>query len=116
MKNSEIAVSVICLTYNQEKYIEKALNGFVKQKTNFKFEVLVHDDASTDKTTEIIKQYEKKYPDIVKPIYQKTNQFSIGNNPTKICFKKSKGKYIALCEGDDYWCDENKLQKQYDFM
>lgn len=116
MKNNEIVVSVICLAYNHEKYIEKTLNEFTKQKTNFKFEVLVHDDASTDKTTVIIKKYEKKYPDIIKPIYQKNNQFSIGNNPTKICFKKAKGKYIALCEGDDYWCDENKLQKQYDFM
>lgn len=87
------------------------------QNTNFKFEVLIHDDASTDGTTEIIKEYEQKYPEIIRPIYEKENQFSKGINITKTYnLPRVKGKYIALCEGDDYWTDPYKLQKQVDFM
>lgn len=113
----EIAVSVLCATYNQEKYIKQALNGFVMQKTNFPFEVIVNDDASTDKTPEIIKEYVNKYPNIIKPIYQKENQYSKGVSITIEClFPKAKGKYLAFCEGDDFWTDENKLQMQYDIM
>ena len=112
----EIMVSVYCTAYNHEKYIRDALEGFVNQKTNFKYEVLVHDDASTDNTAKIIKEYEKKYPDIIKPIYQKENQFSKGKAISLILDKLAKGKYIALCEGDDYWIDENKLQIQVDYM
>lgn len=114
---SEIAVSVICNAYNHEKYIRDALDGFVMQKTNFPFEVLIHDDASTDKTADIIREYEKKYPDIIKPIYQTENQYSKGNGAVgKIQRARVRGKYIALCEGDDYWTDPLKLQKQYDAM
>ncbi len=113
----EIGVSVLCATYNQEKYIRQALEGFVMQKTTFPFEVIVHDDASTDKTPEIIKQYAKKYPNIIKPIYQKENQYSKGELINIKClFPKAKGKYLAFCEGDDFWTDENKLQIQYDIM
>jgi glycosyltransferase involved in cell wall biosynthesis len=87
------------------------------QKTNFLFEVLVHDDASTDGTVDIIREYETKYPDIIKPIYQTENQYSkgISISPT-YQFPRAKGKYIALCEGDDYWTDPLKLQKQVDFL
>lgn len=110
-------VSINCLTYNHEKYIRKCLDGFLMQKTNFKFEVLIHDDASTDHTADIIREYEKKYPDIIKPIYQKENQYSKG---VKISFTyqypRAKGKYIAVCEGDDFWTDELKLQKQFDAL
>lgn len=110
-------VSVLCNTYNHERYIKDALNGFIMQKTNFKFEVLIHDDASTDKTADIIREYEAKYPDIIKPIYQTENQFS---KKVKILrtyqYPRAKGKYIAMCEGDDCWIDENKLQKQVDFL
>ena len=74
----EIMVSVFCTAYNHGKYIRDCLEGFVKQKTNFKFEVLINDDASTDNTASIIREYEKKYPDIIKPIYQKENQYSKG--------------------------------------
>ena len=113
----EIAVSVLCATYNQEKYIRQALDGFVMQKTNFPFEVIVHDDASTDRTPEIIKEYANKYPNIIKPIYQKENQYSKGASITIDCiYPKARGKYFAFCEGDDFWIDENKLQKQYDIM
>lgn len=112
-----IKVSVICLTYNHEKYIRDALEGFVKQKTNFQFEVIIHDDASTDDTPNIIKEYEKKYPLIIKPIYQKENQYGKGINVfEEFLLPKACGKYMALCEGDDFWIDENKLQKQYDVM
>ena len=115
----EIAVSVVCLVYNHEKYLRKCLEGFVNQKTNFKFEVLIHDDASTDNSADIIREYETKYPDIIKPIYQTENQYSKklpGGITGNFLIPRAKGKYIAFCEGDDYWCDEYKLQKQYDVM
>lgn len=110
-------VSILCLAYNHGKFIRQALDGFIMQKTNFPFEVLIHDDASTDETADIIREYEKKYPEIIKPIYQKENQCS-----QKIQIEKTfqwpriQGKYVALNEGDDYWIDENKLQKQVDFL
>ncbi len=112
-----IMVSVCCLAYNHEKYIRKTLDGFVNQKTNFKYEVLIHDDASTDRTADIIREYEEKYPDIIKPIYQTENQYSkrVRINQTYI-YPRTRGKYIAFCEGDDYWTDENKLQKQVDLL
>lgn len=112
-----IKVSVLCLVYNHAKVLRKCLNGFVSQKVNFKFEVLIHDDASTDESPQIIKEYEQKYPDIIKPIYQKENQYQKGINISDTYqFPRAKGKYYAMCEGDDIWTDENKLQKQFDFM
>ena len=117
--NGEIPlVSISCITYNHEPYIVQALNGFLMQKTSFPFEVLVHDDASTDRTADIIREYEKKFPKIIKPIYQKENQYSKGFTAVTATwnFPRAQGKYIALCEGDDYWIDENKLQKQVDFL
>lgn len=113
----EIMVTVYCLAYNHEKYIRETLEGFVNQKTNFKYEVIVHDDASTDNTANIIKQYEKKYPGIIKGLYQTENQYSkgIGIVNTYI-LPNIKGKYIAVCEGDDYWIDTFKLQKQFDYL
>ena len=113
----EVLVSVYCLAYNHEKYIKSALEGFVKQVTNFKYEVIVHDDASTDATAKIILEYAKKYPQIIKPIIQKENQYSQGVDIFKeYIFPQINGKYIAVCEGDDYWCDNHKLQKQIDFL
>lgn len=114
---SEPVISIICNTFNQEKYIGEALDSFLMQKVNVPFEILVHDDASTDNTPEIIKEYEAKYPDVIKPIYQVENQYSKGVSITpKIQIPRAKGKYVAFCEGDDYWTDENKLQIQLDFM
>lgn len=115
--NQEMMVSVICNVFNHEKYIRDALEGFVSQKTTFPFEVLVHDDASTDESARIIREYEEKYPEIIKPIYQKENQYSQGisigwNYQTP----RITGKYTAFCEGDDYWTDPMKLQKQVDFL
>ena len=113
--NEEIKVSVLCLTYNHENYIADALSSFIQQKTNFKYEILVNDDCSTDRTTEIVKEYALKYPDIIKPIFHEENQYSKGVSPIRdILIPGAKGKYIAICEGDDYWCDDKKLQKQVD--
>ncbi len=110
-------VSVYCLVYNHEKYIKDALEGFVNQKTNFDYEVIVHDDASTDSSASIIKEYEEKYPNIIKGIYQTENQYTKGTGIVKnIVLPILTGEYIAICEGDDYWCDNNKLQKQVDFL
>ena len=114
----KIKVSINCITYNHETYIEKAIQSFLMQKTNFKYEILIHDDASTDSTQEIIKKYEKEYPNIVKPLLQKENQWSKGVKNINYLFNhtRSNGKYIAICEGDDYWSDPYKLQKQIDYM
>lgn len=109
-------VSVICLAYNHEKYIRKTLEGFVMQKTNFSVEYIIHDDASTDSTASIIREFEEKYPDLIKPIYQKENQYSKGVSISRNLQMQVKGKYMAFCEGDDYWTDEYKLQKQVTFM
>lgn len=110
-------VSVYCLTYNHEPYIRDTLEGFVNQKTNFKFEVLVHDDASTDGTAAIVKEYAEKYPEIIRPILQKENLYSQGINILNTQIRPNvRGKYIAICEGDDYWTDSNKLQRQVDFL
>lgn len=115
--NSKIVVSICCLAYNHAPYIRQCLEGFVMQKCDFAFEVLVHDDASTDKTAEIIKEYQNKYPGIIKPIYQTENKYSKGVKvTTELQFPRAKGKYIAICEGDDYWTDPYKLQKQVDFL
>ena len=113
----EIKVSVCCITYNHEKFIRKALEGFISQKTTFPFEVLIHDDASTDNTQSIIKEYAEKYPEIIKPILQTENQRAKGISVQKMYnYSRARGKYIALCEGDDYWSDSQKLQVQYDAM
>lgn len=116
-KNQNIEVSVICLAYNHEAYIRQALEGFAMQRTNFAFQVLVHDDASTDRTAEIIREYEKRYPDLIRPIYQNENQYSQGVNIGEVFLsQRIRGKYIALCEGDDYWVSPYKLQKEYDAL
>ena len=110
-------VSIDCITYNHCKYIRDALEGFLMQRTNFPVEILIHDDASTDGTAEIIKEYEKQYPWLIKPVYQTENQYSKHNGTiSKIQYGSALGKYIAFCEGDDYWTDPYKLQKQVDFL
>lgn len=117
MKKDVVEVSVICLAYNHAKYIKETLNSIISQKTDFTFEIVVHDDCSTDGTTEIIKTYEKKYPDLIKPIYEKTNQYSQGRDVfIDLSLPYAKGRYIAFCECDDYWMDDSKLQRQYDIM
>ncbi len=115
--SSKPLVSIICTSYNHEAYIRKCLEGFVTQKTSFAFEAIVHDDASTDNTQQIIKEYQTKYPEIIKPILQKENQHSKGVYIIgKFIMPLVQGKYIAMCEGDDFWITSDKLQRQVDYM
>lgn len=117
MENQDIKVTVRCITYNQKDYIRQCLDGFVMQRTNFRFEAIVHDDASTDGTAEIVREYAEKYPDIIKPIFETENQYSKHDGSLgRIMNANTRGKYVAICEGDDYWTDPLKLQKQADFL
>lgn len=109
-------VSICVITYNHEKYIRQCLDGIFMQIVDFPFEVLVHDDASPDRTADIIREYEAKYPGILKPIYQTENQYSQKILVNRFNTERARGKYIAFCEGDDYWTDSNKLQMQVDFL
>lgn len=118
MKDIEPLVSICCITYNHENYIRDAIVGFLMQKTSFPIEIIIHDDASTDNTAQIIKEYEDKYPDLFCNIFQNENQWSKGGGSifARFVYPQARGKYIALCEGDDYWTDPLKLQKQVDFL
>lgn len=111
-------VSISCLTYKHEEYIRDCLEGFLSQKTTFPFEVLIHDDASPDATPQIIKEYAEKYPDIIKPILRETNLYSVPGHRciNLVNLERAQGKYVAICEGDDFWCDPYKLQKQFDLL
>ena len=112
-----LMVTIRCITYNHEPYIRQCLEGFIMQKTNFRFEAIVHDDASTDGTANIIREYAEKYPDIIKPIFETENQYSkLDGSIQRIMSEHIHGKYVAMCEGDDYWIDPLKLQKQVDFL
>lgn len=111
-------VSICSITYNHAPYIRECLDSFLMQKTDFPYEIIINDDCSTDGTTEIIKEYAEKYPDIIHPIFQDENQYQKGVRGMfqHFVIPRAKGKYIALCEGDDYWTDPLKLQKQVDFL
>lgn len=113
---SQVMVSVICLAYNHEKYIRRALEGFLMQETSFKYEILIHDDASTDRTAAIIKEYESQYPEKIIAVYQTENQYSKRVPITLGLVEKAKGKYIAFCEGDDYWTSKDKLEMQVQIL
>jgi glycosyltransferase involved in cell wall biosynthesis len=109
-------VSVCCTTYNHEPYIAEAIDGFLMQQTDFPFEILIRDDCSTDQTASIVKKYADKYPNLIKPVFEKENQYSKAVKPTSAIIKKAIGKYCALCEGDDYWTNPKKLQIQLDLL
>ena len=113
---NEITVSILCIVYNHEPYVKQAFEGFLMQRCNFSYEILVNEDASTDKSAEIIREYEKKYPNLFRVTYQKENQYSKGEDVLAILYRQAKGKYLAICEGDDFWTDPYKLQKQIDFL
>ena len=113
MPENRPLISVLCIVFNHQKYIRRCLESLLNQKTDFRYEIIIHDDASTDGTREIIKEYADKYPDMIIPILQEKNQYSSGTDIIKTyLFPKASGKYIVECEGDDFWCDENKLQLQ----
>ena len=121
MKQEEpILVAIHCLVYNHEPYLRDCFEGFVMQKTNFRFVAIVHEDCSTDNSAAIIREYEAKYPDIFRPIYETENQYSKPDGSLgrimNAAIDATGAKYIAMCEGDDYWTDPYKLQKQVDYM
>lgn len=117
MNDSLPLVTVRCTTYNHAPYIRDCLEGFVRQQTNFKFECIVYDDASTDGTSDVVREYAEKYPDIIKPFIQEKNLYSSDKRQRhQIIKSNTRGKYTAFCEGDDYWIDPLKLQKQVDFL
>ena len=112
-------VSICCLTYNHAPFIKDCLDGFLAQKTSFPIEILIHDDASTDGTDVIIKEYAERNPNVIFPLFEKENQYSKGfrgSMDIEFNYSRARGKYIAYCEGDDYWTDPLKLQKQVDFL
>lgn len=110
-------VCVHCLAYNHERYIEDAIKGFLMQQTNFPFIVVIVDDHSTDRTPDIIKAYQDMYPDVIKGILLEENYHSLKKSKDPFFEPYDRqAKYIAICEGDDFWTDQNKLQKQVDFL
>lgn len=117
MSRENVMVTVIMLCYNHEKYIRQALNSVLNQKTAFPYEIIVHDDASTDRSADILKEFAEMHPDRIRPIIQTENQYQ-----KKVPIRRTfidpliRGKYVAFCECDDYWTDENKLQRQVDFL
>jgi glycosyltransferase involved in cell wall biosynthesis len=109
-------VSIICLTYNHERYVQSALHGFLSQDLSEPFEVLIHDDASTDRTAAIIRQWQARYPTIIKPVLQQENQYSRGGRPFETLLGRARGEFVASCEGDDFWVHPRKLQRQVDML
>ncbi|WP_121356703.1 glycosyltransferase family 2 protein [Flavisolibacter nicotianae] len=115
MKTIQPLLSVLVITYNHENYIRQCLEGIVMQKTTFPIEVIVGEDCSTDNTRAVVREFEERYPDMIKPVYH-TKNVGGGKNAYEFCYPLIKGAYVAFCEGDDYWTDPYKLQKQVDFL
>lgn len=117
MEHSAPLVSIVCDTYNHAPYIRDALDGFLMQKTDFPFEIIVHDDASTDGTADIVREYEAARPGLFRCVYRAENMYS--KDPKILehyVFPLARGKYVAICEGDDFWTRPDKLQKQISYM
>lgn len=117
MENKEPLVSIVCDTYNHAPYVRDALDGFLAQQTSFPFEIIVHDDASTDGTADILREYEAARPDLFRCVYRAENIYS--RDPKILehyVFPLARGKYTAICEGDDYWIRPDKLQTQIDYL
>lgn len=116
-KESPPIVSICCATFNHEQFIHDAMHGFLSQRTLFPFEILVHDDASTDNTLEVVRDYQSRFPSIIRVIAQSENQYSKGRRIVgELIMPEAKGQYLAICEGDDYWTDPEKLAKQVRFL
>jgi glycosyltransferase involved in cell wall biosynthesis len=115
-RHGEPLVSVVCTTHNHARYVDQAIVGFLMQVTSFPVEIVIHDDVSTDATRSVIDGYARRYPNIIRTIYQTENQYSLGRTSAIIAFTHCRGRYLAFCEGDDYWTDPQKLQLQCDFL
>jgi len=109
-------VSICCATYNHVNYIDDAIRGFLSQKTNFPFEIIIRDDASNDGTIDIIKEYARRYPKIIRLVIYKENQYQKGKKWLEEWPELMMGEYYASCEGDDFWICPHKLQKQLDLL
>lgn len=105
-------VSILCPTYNHERFIAACLEGFLLQETTFPVEIVVQDDASTDGTADIVRSYARRHPQLFRPVFHETNQYSRGRKPALLAFRHSRGNYIATCEGDDFWSLPAKLERQ----
>ncbi len=117
MDQRKIRVSVLCTAFNHEPYLRETLQGFVSQKTDFPFEVLVNDDASSDGSAAVIREFAALYPDVIRPFLQEKNLYSQGINIyDAVLYPAARGEYFALCEGDDCWIDPAKLQRQVNFL
>src|SRR5204862_3633855 len=103
-------------TYNHERYIDNAIRGFLSQDCAYPFEILIHDDASTDRTQDVIRHWQQRYPQLIKPVLQTENQKSKGVRPFELLLAKARGDYVATCEGDDFWVDPAKLQRQVGYL
>lgn len=114
--DDKVYISIVCTTYNHSAYINKTLESFIRQTSSYRFEIIVHDDASPDNTPDIIRAWAERYPKLIKPILQTQNQKSLGNSSMMIASSAASGDYIALCEGDDYWIDDRKIEKQCSLM
>lgn len=118
-ENTTVIAAIRCITYNQIDYIRQCLESLVCQETTFKYEIILHDDASTDGTTEIVKEFVERYPELIKPIIQTENQYSKRDGTIGRAMDAALSpsvKYIAFCEGDDFWTDSLRLQKQVEFL
>lgn len=109
-------VSIVCTTYNHERYIESAIRGFLAQRCPFPFEILIHDDASTDRTQDIVRRWQARYPRLIRTVLQTENQYSRGGRPFELLLALARGRYVATCEGDDFWIAPDKLQRQVAFL
>lgn len=117
MNTEEVMVSICCAVYNHLPYLKKAIDGFLAQETTFEYEIIINDDVSTDGSRELLREYQQRYPDRLRVLFQEENQYSRGKKPFwDILVPEVQGKYIAICEGDDCWVDSHKLQKQFNIM
>lgn len=113
---SEPVISIVCTTYNHERYIESTIRGFLSQDCPFPFEILIHDDASTDRTQAVIREWQQRYPSVIKPVLQTVNQKSQGVRPFETLLARARGEFVATCEGDDFWIEPSKLERQVSFL
>jgi glycosyltransferase involved in cell wall biosynthesis len=115
-RHNEPVVSIVCTTYNHERYIESTIRGFLSQDCSFPFEILIHDDASTDRTQAVIREWQQRYPSVIKPVLQTVNQKSQGVRPFELLLARARGGFVATCEGDDFWIEPTKLERQVSFL